>query len=154
MFKEWRLDNDSCCYFCGVGPESIYHLFGTCEKLKGLWEILSEVHLFVTMESLNYKVMRRNFHLDFSTVSCNSVYEKSIIYLNTIANYSIWRHMNDIRYKFAKFDLEVITKKMIRSIGARRGSELHMSESFKIPYITQLYDALIVATTHYPFDRG
>ena len=45
MFREWQLDNDSCCYFCEIGPETINHLFGTCEKLRGLWGILRETHL-------------------------------------------------------------------------------------------------------------
>ena len=34
MFQEYALDTDSRCCFCDVGPENIYHLFGTCEKLK------------------------------------------------------------------------------------------------------------------------
>ena len=29
MYREYALDNDSCCYFCCVGPESIFHMFAT-----------------------------------------------------------------------------------------------------------------------------
>ena len=45
MFTEYALDTDSRCYFCDVGPESIWHLFGTCEKLKQAREMLQEVWL-------------------------------------------------------------------------------------------------------------
>ena len=34
MYREWQLDNDSCCYFCGVGYETTHHMFGSCEKLR------------------------------------------------------------------------------------------------------------------------
>ena len=29
MFTEYGLDTDSRCYFCDIGPESIYYVFGT-----------------------------------------------------------------------------------------------------------------------------
>ena len=38
MFREYALDNNSCCLFCSVGPESIFHMFGSCEKLTVLWD--------------------------------------------------------------------------------------------------------------------
>ena len=82
------------------------------------------------------------------------MYEKPIIYLNTIANYSIWRHRNDIRYKLECYDLEMIVRKMVYSTGARKSVDLNTTDSFKIPYINQLYDAMIVVSLHYPFDRG
>ena len=154
MFKEWRLDNDSCCLYCGVGPESIYHLFGTCEKLKGLWVILRETHLLLTGEDFNYEYQRKSFRLDLTLTPCNEVYEKTLIYLSTIANYSIWRHRNDIRYKFESFNLHTLVKKMIRSIGARRNVDYNVSDSHKIPFITQLYDFILIAFNNYPFDNG
>ena len=41
LYREYLLDNDSCCYFCHVAPESIYHIFGTCEKIQVLWDVPS-----------------------------------------------------------------------------------------------------------------
>ena len=86
MFREWQLDNDSCCYFCEVGSETIYHILGTCEKLRGLWVILREAHALVSHEDFDYEYNRRNFRIDLTTVSCNRNFEKTFIYLNTIAN--------------------------------------------------------------------
>ena len=52
MFREYALDNNSCCLFCSVGPESIFHMFGSCEKLAVLWDIASETVFEVTGISL------------------------------------------------------------------------------------------------------
>ena len=98
--------------------------------------------------------MRNHFHFDFASTGCNRQFEKALIYLNTVVNYSIWRHRNDIRYNFINYDLEEITKKMIRSIGARRHSDSYVIESYKIPYINELYEAVVCAVNHYPFDNG
>ena len=48
MFREYALDTDSRCEFCDVGPESIFHMFGSCEKLVKLWKIASETVVEVT----------------------------------------------------------------------------------------------------------
>ena len=48
MFKEYALDNDSVCYFCHIGPESNLHIFGSCNKLRILWQIMSAVHYRLT----------------------------------------------------------------------------------------------------------
>ena len=154
MFREWYLDNDSCCYFCKVGYETINHFLGTCEKLKGLWVILREVHACVFGIDFNIEYLRRNFCIDLTNVSINRNHEKTLVYLNTITNFSIWRHRNDMRYKFEKFDLRAITNKMIRSIGARRYVDPKMSESFRVPLINQLYNALVCAVNHFLFDNG
>ena len=154
LFRDWQLDNDSCCYFCNVGPETTYHLFGTCEKLKGLWMILKEAHFYLCAERFDYEHKRRNFKIDLTNVPCNKTYEKTLIYLNSIANYSIWRHRNEMRYEFKNFNLEVLARKMIRSIRARKSAESHMSDSHKVPFLSQLCDGLVVAVNHYPFDNG
>ena len=65
LFKEWYLDNDSCCLFCNVGYETVYHLFGSCEKLKGLWIILKDTHLLLCSEYYDYHFARINSNLDF-----------------------------------------------------------------------------------------
>ena len=103
MFREWQLDNDSCCYFCGVGYETVHHLFGSCEKLKGLWDVLRKVHNSIFRVDFNYQYNRNNFRIDLTNVSCNCNFEKTFVYLNTITNYSIWRHRNDIRYENQTF---------------------------------------------------
>ena len=48
LFREYALDNNSCCFFCNIGPESIFHMFGTCEKLQIIWKIASETVLALT----------------------------------------------------------------------------------------------------------
>lgn len=82
------------------------------------------------------------------------ILKKTFIYLNTITNYSIWRHRNDIRYENQTFSLEAIARKIIRSIGARRNVDPKMSESFRVPHINQLYNALVLEVNQYPFDNG
>ena len=154
MFKDWQLDNDSCCYFCGVGYETTFHLFGTCEKLRGLWVILRNVHVTISQEDFNYEYNRRNFRIDLTNAPCNQNFEKTLVYLNTIANYSIWRHRNDMRYHFEIFNLKAITSKMIRSIGARRHVDTKLTESRRIPFINQLYEVLVHAVNQFPFDNG
>ena len=69
-------------------------------------------------------------------------------------NYSIWKHRNDIRYNFETFNLKVLTKKMIRSIGARRHVDLKATLSFRVPFIDQLFNALVNAVNNFPFDNG
>ena len=81
MFREWYLDNDSCCYFCKVGYETINHFLGTCEKLKGLWVILREVHACVFGIDFNIEYLRRNFCIDLTNVSINRNHEKTLVYL-------------------------------------------------------------------------
>ena len=153
-FRDWQLDNDSCCYFCQVGYETTFHLFGTCEKLKGLWVILRNVHLSISQADFDYEYNRQNFRIDLTNALCNQNFEKTHVYLNTIANYSIWRHRNDMRYNFESFNLRAITSKMICSIGARRHVDTKMSESHRIPYINQLYEVLVRVVNQFPFDNG
>ena len=43
---------------------------------------------------------------------------------------------------------------MIRSIGARRHVDPNMSNSFRVPFINQLYDNLVGTVNQYPFDNG
>ena len=68
LFREYSLDNDTVCYFCFVGPESILHLFGSCEKLKVLWKIASETISFITGKRFDFSILRANNILDL--VSC------------------------------------------------------------------------------------
>ena len=63
VFRDWQLDSDSCCYFCQVGYETVNHIFGTCEKLRGLWVILGEVHASVSGSDFDYELNRHNFNI-------------------------------------------------------------------------------------------
>ena len=115
---------------------------------------MQEAYCSITGSNFNFEYCRRNLCIDLTNVLCNRNFEKTLIYLNTVTNYSIWRHRNDIRYKFESFNLKTIAKKMIRSIGTRRLVDPKMTESFRVPVINQLYDALVGAVNRYPFDNG
>ena len=157
MFLEWRLDNESCCYFCGVGQESTYHVFGSCEKLKGFWSFLSKLHVLLSGQVLCYINMRKNFHLDFTVLpGVNNLLKKTLIYMNTIANYSIWRHRSEIRYNFISFDIQAVVNKFIRSIGARRHIDKcsRLTETYQVPYIEKLYELAKAQSNNFPFDNG
>ena len=84
----------------------------------------------------------------------NQTFEKTFIYLNSVVNYSIWKHRNDIRYNFERFNLKVLTKKILRSIGARRNVNPKLSLSYRVPFIAQLFNALLNAVNNFPFDNG
>ena len=72
LFRNYSLDNDTTCYFCGVGPESIFHVFGTCEKLKPLWKIASQtVNELTSATNFDFLKLRLNLILDFVNVKVN-----------------------------------------------------------------------------------
>ena len=154
MFREYALDNDSVCYFCLIGPESIFHMFGSCEKLKFLWDFMSKVHFSLTMKHFDYAQPRRNLRIDLSTVPCVENYEKTLVYFCSVINYTLWRVRNDIRYKFESFNERVVIKKIIRSIGARKNMEHKLSDSFKVPFLVDLYNSIVFVSQLYPFDNG
>jgi len=70
-----------------------------------MWTILSDAHKVLTSEHFDYRFVRSQYHLDLASIKCNKTYEKTLIYLNSVVNYSIWRHRNDIRYRFINFKL-------------------------------------------------
>ena len=155
MFKEWQLDNDSTCLFCKVGYETVFHLFGTCEKLKGLWNMLKNAHYGLANEYFDYNGERRNFNCDLVNVTkINTRYEKTLVYLNSVVNYNIWRYRNDIRYRFKEFNLEDLMCRIIKSVGYRRKVDQQVTDSFKVPFINQLYEKLVNTKNLYPFDNG
>ena len=80
MFQEYALDTDSRCMFCRVGPETTFHLFGTCEKLKTVWDFLTSVIFLLTDERFNFRQYRVNLKLDLTGISnINRLYERTII---------------------------------------------------------------------------
>ena len=98
----------SCCLFCSVGPESIFHIFGSCEKLRVLWDIASETVLEVTGNSFDFLGAKRSLRLDLVCVDLgnNSSFEKMMIYFNTIINFSIWKERNAIKFEFERFGID------------------------------------------------
>ena len=154
MFQEYALDNDSRCGFCDIGPESIFHLFGTCEKLKHVWEVLKEAVSLLFDIHFDFKQHRIDLHLDLCNINCNPLHEKTLIYLNSVVNYSIWKMRNDVRYKSESFDQKILLKKVLRSIGGRRNIDRELSPSHQLPYIKELYEAMVVAYHAFPFDNG
>ena len=121
---------------------------------KGLWAILSDAHKVLTSEHFDYRFVRSQYHLDLASIKCNKTYETTLIYLNSVVNYSIWRHRNDIRYRFINFDLETLSRKIVCSIGARKARDPYVVESYKVPFINKLHDAILCAVNHFPFDNG
>ena len=154
IFREYLLDNDSCCMFCHVGPESIWHLFGSCEKLKIVWQVLNEVCFLLTNEPFDFSKHRGDFKLDLTNIKCSKTFEKALIYLNSIVNYAIWKMRNDVRYKFKPFDAKVLLRRVLRSIGSRKSVDLKLAPSFQIPFIKELFDSMSFVLNAFPFDNG
>ena len=135
-FKLYAIDNDTCCHFCLVGPESIFHLFGTCQKVDVLWKISSEVVLKISNFHIDFSMLRREFNVDLVSVNIlckNKNLEFLLIYLNTVINYSIWKERNEIKYNFKQFRLENIVRRMIRSMIGRQNINDRLLENRKVP---------------------
>ena len=158
MFRQYCLDNDSCCYFCGIGPESIFHLFGTCEKLKNLWKIASETVLLVTGKFFDFEDVRKNMLLDLVHTNLgdkNSYFEKFLIYFNSIINYSIWKERNEIKFQIKKFSFANIVNKIIRSIRGRKNVDEKLLQNRRIPYLKDLCAIFVMVSRKYmPYDNG
>ena len=71
VFRQYALDNDTTCYFCDIGPESIFHVFGSCERLKVLWKIANATIENVANKQIDLLNLRVNFMLDFVKVNLN-----------------------------------------------------------------------------------
>ena len=157
MFREYALDNNSCCLFCSVGPESIFHIFGSCEKLQVLWDIASETVFEVTGNSFNFLGAKKSLRLDLVCVDLgnNSSFEKMMIYFNTIINYSIWKERNAIKFEFERFGIDSVIKRINKSMGARRNVDNKLLETRRIPYLRDLCSTFIkVSRRYFPFDNG
>ena len=102
------------------------------------------VILQLEIEYYNYHFARINSNLDLVSVrSVKPAFEKTLIYLNTVVNYSIWRLRNDIKYRFQSFSLKNLCNKIIKSVGYRKNIDQQVTDTYKIPYINQLYDYLV-----------
>ena len=157
LFREYALDNNSCCLFCGVGPESIFHIFGTCEKLGPIWKVASETILAVTHKQFDFADIRKNLMLDLVCVNVGSdrKFEKLLIYLNTVINHSIWKERNDIKFNFKRFDICNVVKRIIRTTRARRNVDHKLIETKRVPYLGDYcHNFLIVCRKYFPFDNG
>ena len=157
LFREYALDNNSCCLFCGVGPESIFHIFGTCEKLGPIWKVASETILAVTHKQFDFADIRKNLMLDLVCVNVGSdrKFEKLLIYLNTVINHSIWKERNDIKFNFKRFDICNAVKRIIRTTRARRNVDHKLIETKRVPYLGDYcHNFLIVSRKYFPFDNG
>ena len=96
----------------------------------------------------------KNFQIHLIAVKYSGTYEKSLIYLNSIVNYGIWKLRNDIRFKSETFNAKVLMRKLVRTIGARKRLNPNLAPSFQIPHIDRLYESMTVTVKSFPFDNG
>ena len=157
-FRHYALDNDSCCYFCCVGPESIFHVFGSCEKLKTLWKIASETVQLVTNFSFDFENNRKNMIIDLVHVNLENrrdKYEKFLIYFNTVINHSIWKIRNEIKFEFKVFKFVNLINKINRSIRGRKNVDEKLIETRRIPFLRDLCSTFTIVSRRYmPYDNG
>ena len=157
LSREYALDNNSCCLFCSVGPESIFHMFGTCEKLKIIWKIASETVLSLTGKPFEFADIRKNLMLDLVCVNLgkDNKFEKLLIYVNTVINYSIWKERNDIKFNFKGVDMGNVVKRIIRTTRARRNIDNKLLETRRIPFLRDFCSTfLLICRKYFPFDNG
>jgi len=152
------LDNNSCCYFCLVGPESIYHIFGTCNELDIVWKVATEAIFLITNHVFDFRDLKKNMMLDLVNVKIalgSSGYEKLLIYFNTIINHCIWKERCDVKFNFISFRKENIIRRIARSIRGRKNINGRLLEDRKIPYIADLVHTIqMVARKYFPIDNG
>ena len=158
MFRHYALDNNSCCYFCLVGPESILHIFGTCEKIKILWKIASETVFNITQKPFDFENIRRNLKLDLVCVNLgnfNSQQEKMLVYFNTVLNHAIWKERNDIKFNFKSFRIGNIVNRIVKTLRGRRNIDDKLLEGRRIPFLRDLFATFLQVTRKYfPIDNG
>ena len=157
LSREYALDNGSCCLFCSVGPESIFHLFGTCEKLQKIWNMISEAVFCVTQKQFDFVELRKNLLVDLVSVNLgkDSKVENFLIYLNSVVNYSIWKVRNEIKFNFKTFKCSDIIQKIIRTTRARKAVDHKLIENKRIPFLGDFCSVfLIICRKYYPFDNG
>ena len=152
-FVSYALDTDSRCYFCGWGPENEWHLFGKCDKLKLLWNILDEV-VKVGLEIDFSFVRKRTQFGEFDLVYnfCPGGAENVLVYLNTVVNHKIYKLRNEIKHNGERFDIEGLYNKIVRSVAARKNIESRMTQTVQIDRINELYRAMILVKDLF-FDR-
>ena len=94
--------------------------------------------------------------MDFSSIlGINKFYTRTVSYMNTVANYSIWKHRNEIRYESHDFDVKALINKCTRSVGARRHVDKYsLSKSYCVPHIEKLYELMVGERRFFPFDNG
>ena len=143
--------------FCNVGPESIFHLFGTCEKLRVIWKIASETVQTLTQKEFDFSKARNNLQLDLlhAKLGKDNHFEKFLIYFNTIINYAIWKERNEIKFQFKRFECGNIIQRIIRTAKGRRGVDNKLIETRRIPYLTDFCSIFLrVCRRYFPFDNG
>ena len=115
---------------------------------------MSAVHYRLTNHVCDYEKLRNDWVIDTTKMNLNKTFEKTLIYFNSVVNYSIWKMRNDIKFKFKRFEIKTLVNKIRRSMGARNATESKLAESFKIPYLNKLYDNFVVISNSFPFDNG
>ena len=132
-------------------------MFGSCEKLKILWDIATGVIETITKVRFDFHNLRVNLMLDLVNVRLGNLkkYEKMLVYLNTIINYSIWKMRNEIKHESITFSMDKLVGKIIRSIRARKNVDSKVVDSKKIPFIFDLDSSFMRESRRYlPIDNG
>ena len=142
-FHVYSLYNDSRCYFCKWGPENELHLFGNCEKLSPLWELLDEAVIFALNTPYSFSINRKEKgDIDLVNTRFNRELEIPLSYLNSIVNHKIYKLRNEIKYEGAVFSLNILFSKIIRTVCSSRAIERRLPELQKIPKLNNLYQGL------------
>ena len=101
LAKRQILINSDLCPFCHSKPESVPHLFFTCEKIQPLWwEFLSWVKEHRTIHCRPMD----NFVQHAPTVGTQAVGRRWKIWWLAVTN-SIWKVRNDIIFQNQSFDI-------------------------------------------------
>ena len=132
-------------------------MFGTCEKLGIIWKIASETVLSLTGKTFDFADIRKNLMLDLVCVNLgkDNKFEKLLIYLNTVINYSIWKERNDIKFNFKGVDMGNVVKRIIHTTRARRNIDNKLLETRRIPFLRDFCSTfLLICRKYFPFDNG
>ena len=138
-FHQLSLDADEkiTCPFCNINLEAAVHIFANCTKLKKLWNILDETIKVCFNNQCKYSFLdcRKKWEFSLADCRCHPKYENLILYINSVANFNIWKLRNQIFHENVSFDSDQLVNKVVSSIFARRSMESHLKTCSRVDFI-------------------
>ena len=131
------------CPFFKSNDELNCHLFFSCSKIQGVWDLVSvclfKLTGYVTNLSPGF-CLYLNVENVFGQLSQNQ--EAAIIFLSSVAKHSIWLHRNSVVFDGADFCLDDIILDVKKKIRFKFMAEKHRNTKYFHLAISNLFHCL------------